>query len=70
MILKAIEYALSSKPAGQGSEYTDYDKRMDMLNKKGKPIKGHDKFNMKEFNKFKKRYHENSKSRKVMGDIT
>ena len=70
MILKAIEYALGSKPAGQGSEFTEYDKRMYMLNKRGKPIKGYEKFNMKEFNKLKKKYNKNSKSRKVMGDIT
>ena len=62
MILKAVEYILRSKPAGQGSEYTDYDKRMDMLNKRGKPIKG--------YKEFKKMYQKNSKSRKVMGDIT
>jgi hypothetical protein len=62
MILEAIKYALSSKPAGQGSELTEYDKRMYMLNKKYKPMKG--------YKKFKKMYQENSKSRKVMGDIT
>ena len=62
MIFKAIEYALGSKPAGKGSELTEYDKRMFMLNKKYEPIKGYEKF--------KKMYHKNSKSRKVIGDIT
>jgi len=62
MILKAVEYILGSKPAGQGSELTEYDKRMYMLNKKYKPIKG--------YKEFKKMYQKNSKSRKVMGDIT
>ena len=59
MIFKAIEYALGSKPAGKGSELTEYDKRMLMLkqfrNRKYKPVKG---------------YQKNSKSRKVIGDIT
>ena len=59
---KIIEYTVGSKPAGKGSELTEYDKRMFMLNKKYEPIKGYEKF--------KKMYHKNSKSRKVMGDIT
>ena len=62
MILKGVQYVLGSKPAGEGSELTEYDKRMYMLNKRGKPIEG--------YNKFKKMYQKNSKSRKVMGDIT
>lgn len=70
MILKGIQYALGSKSAGEGSELTEYDKRMYMLNKEHKPIKGYNKFNMKEFNRLKKKYNKNSKSRKVMGDIT
>ena len=58
MILKAIEYALGSKPAGEGSELTQLDKarlRADSF----KPLKTG-----------KKQYNKNSKTRKVMGDIT
>ena len=58
MILKAIEYALVSKPAGEGSELTQLDKarlRADSF---------------KPFKKSKKQYNKNSKTRKVMGDIT
>jgi len=65
MILKGIQYVLGSKPAGEGSELTEYDKQKyirDKMFKEFKPMKG--------YKKFKKMYQENSKSRKVMGDIT
>ena len=58
MIFKAIEYALGSKHAGEGSELTQLDKarlRADSF---------------KPFKKNKKQYNKNSKTRKVMGDIT
>ena len=58
MIFKAIEYVLGSKPAGEGSELTQLDKvrlRADSF---------------KPFKKNKKQYNKNSKTRKVMGDIT
>jgi hypothetical protein len=58
MIFKAIEYVLSSKPAGEGSELTELDKARLRID------------SFKPFKKSKKQYNKNSKTRKVMGDIT
>ena len=55
---KIVEYTVGSKPAGKGSELTELDKarlRADSF---------------KPFKKNKKQYNKNSKTRKVMGDIT
>jgi len=58
MLGKILEYAFSSKPAGEGSELTEADKnrmRFKKLSKELKPFK---------------KYHKHSKTRKVKGDIT
>ena len=58
MLGKILEYAFSSKPAGEGSELTQADKNRMWFKKRS------------EIYKPSKKYHKHSKTRKVKGDIT
>ena len=67
MIAKIIEVALETKPAGEGSQFTPEEKRLQAFNNV-KPLKMTK--NVKQYFNNKKKYQQPRKAQKSMGDST